>query len=197
VVGERERHRSGSLRTDVLALNGALGGAEAQANVLVPSPATLARTGRLDLGLAVEEDCEVAVVSFRPFANSPAAVGCSPESRKNSLCGCFWKARSLWTVSSVAILSVGRGPRLLVEGLLSMVGSQIQFCLTRGRFWWQKKWCAKMDVGHVISTPNWYPSRAGKTAPGPLECSPKTFLCNSTQSKGLPLRNSSSSIFRI
>jgi hypothetical protein len=32
-------------------------------------------------------------------------------SRKNSLCGCFWKARSLWTVSSVAILSVGRGPR--------------------------------------------------------------------------------------
>jgi len=43
-------------RTDVLALNSGLGGAEAQANVLVPSPATLARPSRLDLGLAVEED---------------------------------------------------------------------------------------------------------------------------------------------
>lgn len=45
-----------SQHTDVLALNGGLGGAETQTNVLVPSPATLARAGRLDLGLAVEED---------------------------------------------------------------------------------------------------------------------------------------------
>lgn len=43
-------------RTDVLALNGGLGGAEAQTNVLVPSSATLARASGLDLGLAVEED---------------------------------------------------------------------------------------------------------------------------------------------
>jgi len=42
--------------TDVLALNGGGGGTETQADVLVPSPATLARPGRLDLGLAVKED---------------------------------------------------------------------------------------------------------------------------------------------
>lgn len=51
------------LRTDVLALNGSDRGPETQTNVLVPSPTALARPGRLDLGLAVEEDCGVAVVS--------------------------------------------------------------------------------------------------------------------------------------
>ena len=44
------------LHTNVLALNGSLGGAEPKTNVLVPSPTTLAGPGRLDLGLAVEED---------------------------------------------------------------------------------------------------------------------------------------------
>ena len=43
-------------RTDVLALNGGDRGAETQTDVLVPSPATLARAGRLDLGLAIKED---------------------------------------------------------------------------------------------------------------------------------------------
>lgn len=54
---ERARRFRLFLRTDVLALNGSLGGTETQTNVLVPSPATLTRTGGLDLGLAVEEDC--------------------------------------------------------------------------------------------------------------------------------------------
>lgn len=57
-------------RTDVLALNGSFGGLETQTNVLVPSPTALARPGRLDLGLAVEEDYKsrVAVVSARALS---------------------------------------------------------------------------------------------------------------------------------
>ena len=43
-------------RTDVAALNGSLGGAETQADVLVPSAAALARASRLRLDLLVEED---------------------------------------------------------------------------------------------------------------------------------------------
>lgn len=43
-------------RTDVAALNGRLGGTETQTNVLVPSAATLARSGALGLGLRVLED---------------------------------------------------------------------------------------------------------------------------------------------
>lgn len=27
------------------------------------------------------------------------------------MCGCFWKARSLWTVNSVAMIAVSRGGR--------------------------------------------------------------------------------------
>ena len=43
-------------RTDVAALNGSLGGTETQTNILIPSSATLARSGALGLGLGVEED---------------------------------------------------------------------------------------------------------------------------------------------
>lgn len=63
-----------SKRTDVLALNGSSGGTEAQADVLVPSATTLAGTGRLDLGLAVEEDLRNRSLSARP--NSP--LSCFP-----------------------------------------------------------------------------------------------------------------------
>ena len=124
--------RVGSLRTDVLALNGSLGGTEAQTNVLVPSPTALARPGGLDLGRAVEEDYGVVVVSFGLLANSLLQSD-TAFARKNSLCGCFWKARSLWTVSSVAILSVGRGPRWwLGEDVGVFVGNKIaapEFCV--------------------------------------------------------------------
>ena len=104
--------RRASLRTDVLALNGSLGGAETQTNVLVPSPTALARPGGLDLGLAVEEDYGVAVVSAAALSPIARCGRTQPSPGKNSLCGCFWKARSFWTVSSVAILSVGRGPKM-------------------------------------------------------------------------------------
>jgi hypothetical protein len=43
-------------RTDVAALNGRLGGTETQPNILIPSAATLARSGALGLGLRVLED---------------------------------------------------------------------------------------------------------------------------------------------
>ncbi len=49
--------------TDVVALNGGLGGPEAQSNVLVPSPATLSRPGGLDLDLGVLEDVRLLEVS--------------------------------------------------------------------------------------------------------------------------------------
>ena len=52
----------GIARTDVLALNGGDRGAETQTDVFVPSPATLAWAGGLDLGLAVEEDWRLLAV---------------------------------------------------------------------------------------------------------------------------------------
>lgn len=50
-------------RTDVVALNGGLGRTEAQTNVLVPSSATLARSGALRLGLGVLEDVRLLLES--------------------------------------------------------------------------------------------------------------------------------------
>ncbi len=76
---------SGSKRTDILALNGGNGGAEAQTDVLVPSTATLARPGGLDLGLAVEEDCGGILSAFLlpnhhvpVFAPAAAATAMQP-----------------------------------------------------------------------------------------------------------------------
>jgi hypothetical protein len=53
----------GALLVDVLALNGSDRGPETQTNVLVPSPTALTRPGRLDLGLAVEEDVRLLLES--------------------------------------------------------------------------------------------------------------------------------------
>jgi hypothetical protein len=50
-------------RTDVAALNGGLGGSETQTDVLVPSSATLARSGGLGLGLRVLEDVRLLLES--------------------------------------------------------------------------------------------------------------------------------------
>lgn len=144
-----------SQHTDVLALNGRLGGPEAQTNVLVPSPTTLARPSGLDLGLAVEEDCiVVAVVSLNPVANSSPRLApvAAAGPRKNSLCGCFWKARSLWTVSSVAILSVWRGPRCALStgtgGVESYKFAAPEFCQSGVDFWWlQREKCACATPG--------------------------------------------------
>lgn len=50
-------------RTDVAALNGGLGGTEAQTDILVPSAAVLARSGGLGLGLRVKEDVRLLLES--------------------------------------------------------------------------------------------------------------------------------------
>lgn len=50
-------------RTDVAALNGGLGGTEPKTDVLVPSAATLARTGALRLALGVLEDVRLLLES--------------------------------------------------------------------------------------------------------------------------------------
>ena len=52
-----------SRHTDVAALNGGLGGTEPKADVLVPSPATLAGPRGLDLGLGVLEDVRLLLES--------------------------------------------------------------------------------------------------------------------------------------
>lgn len=52
-----------SQRTDVAALNGGLGGSETKTDVLVPSSATLARSGALGLGLRVLEDVRLLLES--------------------------------------------------------------------------------------------------------------------------------------
>lgn len=51
------------VRTDVAALNGSLGGTETQTNILIPSSATLARSGGLGLGLGVKEDVRLLLES--------------------------------------------------------------------------------------------------------------------------------------
>jgi hypothetical protein len=53
----------GALLVDVAALNGGLGGSETQTDVLVPSSATLARSGGLGLGLRVLEDVRLLLES--------------------------------------------------------------------------------------------------------------------------------------
>jgi hypothetical protein len=55
-AADRDETSEGALLVDVAALNGRLGGTETQTNVLVPSAATLARSGALGLGLRVLED---------------------------------------------------------------------------------------------------------------------------------------------
>jgi hypothetical protein len=50
-------------RTNVAALNGGLGGSEAQTDVLVPSSASLARSSGLGLDLGVLEDVRLLLVS--------------------------------------------------------------------------------------------------------------------------------------
>jgi hypothetical protein len=60
---DRDETGEGALLVNVVALNGRLGRPEAQTNVLVPSPATLARTVRLGLSLGVEVDVRLLLES--------------------------------------------------------------------------------------------------------------------------------------
>ena len=55
--------RRRSKRTDVVALNGGLGGTETQTNVLVPSSSTLAGPGALGLDFGVLEDVRLLLES--------------------------------------------------------------------------------------------------------------------------------------
>lgn len=50
-------------RTNVVALNGGLGGTETQTNILVPSATVLAGSGALGLGLGVKEDVRLLLES--------------------------------------------------------------------------------------------------------------------------------------
>ena len=52
-----------SRHTDIVSLNGSLGGTEAETDILVPSPAALARPAALDLGLGVLEDMRLLLES--------------------------------------------------------------------------------------------------------------------------------------
>ena len=63
-------------RTDVAALNGGLRGSETQTNVLVPSSATLARSGGLGLGLRVLEDVRLLLESTLRLDGQLGGHGC-------------------------------------------------------------------------------------------------------------------------
>jgi hypothetical protein len=67
-----------ALLVDVRALNGRLGRAEAQTNILIPSPATgvLARSA----DLVVQEDVRLSIISI--------VMACDRDGRL--LCTCFW-----------------------------------------------------------------------------------------------------------
>lgn len=63
MCSSKSRNLKSVERTDVAALNGGLGGSETQTDVLVPSSATLARSGALGLGLRVLEDVRLLLES--------------------------------------------------------------------------------------------------------------------------------------
>lgn len=114
----RRRGSRGFARTDVLALNGGGRGAETQTDVLVPSPATLARAGGLDLGLAVEEDWRLLALVVP------------------------WSSQSVGGSVSRARLTV----RLLLESALALhgkfgghlVGDVVRRCACRAWVWLSK-----------------------------------------------------------
>lgn len=60
---DRDETSEGALLVDVATLNGGLRGSETQTDVLVPSSATLARSGGLGLGLRVLEDVRLLLES--------------------------------------------------------------------------------------------------------------------------------------
>lgn len=60
---DRDETSERALLVDVAALNGGLGGSETQTDVLIPSSATLARSGALGLGLRVLEDVRLLLES--------------------------------------------------------------------------------------------------------------------------------------
>lgn len=114
----RRRRSRECAHTDVLALNGGGRGAETQTDVLVPSPATLARAGGLDLGLAVEEDWRLLALVVP------------------------WSSQSVGGSVSRARLTV----RLLLESALALhgkfgghlVGDVVRRCACRAWVWLSK-----------------------------------------------------------
>lgn len=82
--------------TDVAALNGVLGGSEAQTDVLVPSSATLARASRLRLDLGVLEDVRLLLESTLRLDGKLGRHGCD-------LSGCRVVARS-WGAELVGLM---------------------------------------------------------------------------------------------
>lgn len=78
----------GALLVDVGALNGGLGRAEAQTNILIPSPGAGVLAGTS--GLVVQEDVRLRVVSACETSTCDAADASGST--------CFWKARSDWTL---------------------------------------------------------------------------------------------------
>ena len=74
VVGVRGENFAS--HTDVVALNGGLGGLEAQTDILVPSAARLARASRLRLGLGVLEDVRLLLESTLRLDGQLGGHGC-------------------------------------------------------------------------------------------------------------------------
>lgn len=71
------------LRTDIAALNGGLGGAETQTDILVPSAAVLARSGGLSLGLGVLEDVRLLLESTLRLDGQFGRPGGAKTSQQN------------------------------------------------------------------------------------------------------------------
>ena len=100
-------------RTDVAALNGGLGGTETQTDILVPSSATLARSGRLGLSLGVEKD-------VRLLLESALGLDCQlgrPVQR--NITGQHWNILTVYTLSvdldSLFGIALGNGEALHLE----------------------------------------------------------------------------------
>lgn len=73
---DRDEASEGALLVDVVALNGGLGGLEAQTDILVPSAASLARASRLRLGLGVLEDVRLLLESTLRLDGQLGGHGC-------------------------------------------------------------------------------------------------------------------------
>lgn len=98
---------SESRHTDVLSLNGSLGGTETQTNILVPPALFLLVSFRTLVSLRPSQhQIHLKEVLTPPLPGRLVLLLVTRETW-----GCFWKARSDWTVNSVAMFAdvlVGR-----------------------------------------------------------------------------------------
>lgn len=110
------------MHTDIASLNGVLWGTETQANVLIPSPATLSDPGALRLGLRVEEDVRLLLKGALRLDGQLGRHGCKVSVDDDSLevcrAGCFReRVVSLQEIDVVVVVFLSSSRSFFLCGL--------------------------------------------------------------------------------